>query len=435
MRRFIPRIRRLGPGGRHTIQPDRPTLLRRRPRTLAAAVAVTLVAAMAVAVLRPGTPQRDLTADFTRAVGIHVGSDVRVLGVRIGQVTAVLPRGETVRVHMRYDARYDIPHDVQAIIVPPSLVSDRYVQLTPAYTGGATLPDGAVLPVDRTAIPMEIDDIFRALDEFNRALGPEGANTDGAVTRLVETARANLDGNGENLHATVENLSRTLSTLDQGRQDMFATVVNLQRFTTALARSDQQVRAFNEQLAQVAGDLAAERDELAAALRRLVSALADVTTFLRDNRAALASNVDALADITRVLVRQQDAIIRVLDVAPLVLSNLNLAYNSRSGTLDTRDNVMGPYDPASYVCSLMVDLLPAKQLPAQCFALAQTLNAKQLPMTDQLRKLLGLPPAAKGKPAAPTDDRRPTPPADEAAQPGLVESIDRTLGGILRGDR
>ena len=69
--------------------------------------------------------------------------------------------------------------------------------------------------------------------------------------------------------------------------------------------------------------------------------------------------MEALADITGVLVRQQKAIIDILDVAPLTLSNLNLAYNARSGTLDTRDDALGPYDPASYVCSLMVDLVPA----------------------------------------------------------------------------
>src|SRR6185369_9599820 len=98
-----------------------------------------------------------------------------------------------------------------------------------------------------------------------------------------------------------------------------------------------------------------ERDELAAALRSLAIALADVTSFIRDNREALTSNVDALADVTGVLVRQQKAIIEVLDVAPLTLSNLNLAYNSRSGTIDTRDNALGPYDPASFVCKLLID--------------------------------------------------------------------------------
>jgi phospholipid/cholesterol/gamma-HCH transport system substrate-binding protein len=331
-----------------------------------------------------------------------------------------------VRVDLRYDADYEVPADARAVIVPPSVVSDRYVQLAPAYTGGPVLADGAELPVERTAVPLEVDDIFRALNEFNRALGPEGANSGGALSELVETARRNLEGNGGRLHDTLDGLSRALTTLSDGRDDLFATVSNLAEFTTALARSDTDVREFNQRLADVAELLAAERDDLAAALHDLSIALADLTGFVRDNRQALASNVAALADITSVLVRQQRALIDTLDVGPLALSNLNLAYNGRSGTLDTRDNALGPYDPAAFVCSLMVNVVPAAQIPKACFDLAKLLAAKGLPMSDELRRLLGLPPS--GSPPG----RPPTPGGAPADQ--LVSEVrDLTLGGILRG--
>jgi virulence factor Mce-like protein len=407
-----------------------------RVRRLIAVGAVVAVAAAAAVVVLDGRPQRRLVAHFSSTVGIHEGSSVRVLGVRVGEVVSVIPQGRTVRVEMRYDAKQRIPADAQALIIPPSVVSDRYVQLTPAYNGGPALPDGADVPLERTAAPMEIDDIYRALDDFNKALGPSGANSDGALKDLVAAGRANLEGNGESLHTTLDQLSRALSTVADGRQDLFGTVADLQLFTTALARSDQQVRVFNQQLAAVAGQLAGERDDLAAALRSLATALADVTSFIKQNRDELKSNVDALADVTGILVRQQQAIIEILDVAPLTVSNLNLAYNARSGTLDTRDNALGPYDPASYVCSVMVDLVTASQVPRECFALAQTLNAKGLPMTNQLRKLLGLPaaapPAAKGTSAA----AGPPTPAQPAASgvpqlPGVPR--DLTVGGILRG--
>jgi len=381
---------------------------------------VSTVVVLAGCAVIQDEPERRVVAHFARVVGVHPGSDVRVLGVRVGHVVAVEPEGRTVRVEMRYDHDWRVPAGAQAVIVPPSVVSDRYVQLTPAYDGGAALADGAELPVERTAAPMEIDEIYQALDDFNRALGPRGANADGALTDLLATGRANLEGNGAALGETLDGLSRALDTLSDGRQDLFGTVGNLQRFTTALARSDEQVRSFNVQLAGVAQQLAGERDELTAALRSLATALADVTTFVNQNRDALTSNVDALADVTGILVRQQRSLIEILDVAPLALSNLNLAYNPRSGTLDTRDNVLGPYDPASFVCSLMVDLLPVAKVAKKCFALAQTLQAKKLPMTNQLRKLLKLPPAAAPK----------QPPAPVAQPP--VKEPDRTLAGILR---
>ena len=407
---------------------------------LVAALAVLLAAGgIAFVVFRPTAPARRLVAHFARVVGIHAGSDVRVLGVKVGEVTDVTPQGRSVRVALHYDATYDIPADALAVIVPPSVVSDRYVQLTPAYDGGAKLPDGADLPLARTVAPLELDDVYRALDDFNKALGPGGANANGALTDLVATGRANLAGNGRNLGDALNDLSQAASTLADGRQDLFGTVANLQQFTTMLAESDQQVRRFNDQLAAVGEQLAGEREDLAAALRSLATALADVASFVKANRAALVSNVDALADITGVLVRQQRAIIEVLDVAPLALSNLNLAYNPRSGTLDTRDDAMGPYDPASYVCSLMVDLVPVQQVPKECFALAQALNARQLPLTDQLRRLLGLPPGTGSSPSGRVPPGTPGIPAGPAAPgvpavpggPNPGDSGDPTLGGIL----
>jgi phospholipid/cholesterol/gamma-HCH transport system substrate-binding protein len=357
------------------------------------AMLVALGIGAAFVVLHRSAPSRLVVAHFTSTVGIHEGSDVRVLGVKIGEVVRVQPEGRTVRVELRYDAANPIPADARAVIVPPSVVSDRYVQLTPAYAGGPVLPDGADLSTDRTVVPLELDDVYRALDQFSTELGPGGANSSGALRDLVGTAAANLGGNGTNLGNTLDGFAKTLGTLAAGRDDLFGTLTNLQEFVNTLARGDQQVRLFNEQLATLSQQLAAEGDDLARALRGLATALADITGFVRDNRALLTSDVAALTDVTTILVRQQKALVEVLDVAPLALSNLNLAYDAKSGTLDTRDDVMGPYDPASYVCSLMVDLVPVAQIPAACFSLAKALNGARAPLTAQLRKLLALAPA------------------------------------------
>jgi phospholipid/cholesterol/gamma-HCH transport system substrate-binding protein len=405
-------------------------------RWLAVLAVVALAATVALVASGPGVPSRTLVAHFTATVGIHEGSDVRILGVRVGEVTRVRPEGRTVRVELRYDATYPVPQGVTAAIIPPSVVSDRYVQLTPAYSGGPTLPDGADLPTSRTAVPLELDDVYRALDQFNRALGPQGANSGGALRDLVATGAANLDGNGQNFAATLDGLAKTLGTLADGRTDLFGSLADLQRFVTALARSDQQVRLFNDRLATVGQQLAGESAELAAALRNLATALADITGFVRDNREALKSNVEGLAAVSGVLARQQKALIDVLNVAPLALSNLNLAYNPRSGTLDTRDNALGPYDPASYVCSLIVDVVPVAQVPRECVALAQTLNAAHLSMPDELRKLLGLPSAsspADGGTSGPGVPAPGVPGGSVGVGGGGPATTDPTLGGVLKG--
>jgi phospholipid/cholesterol/gamma-HCH transport system substrate-binding protein len=312
---------------------------------------------LGVAVLAwPDGGTRSARAELVRAVGLYEGSDVRILGVKVGEVTSVRPRGDKVVVGFSYDGEYRVPADAKAVVVAPSVVSDRYLQLTPVYDGGPVLAEGAVIGIERTAVPVELDRIFSSLDDLNVALGPEGANKNGALSRLLDVGAANLEGQGTNINRTVEDLSAMLATLSDGRRDLFTTVQNLQVFTTALAASDREVRAFNQDLASVADQLAAERDDLALALDRLAVALAEITTFVEDNRAVLARDVEGLAEITGTLAKQRGAIAEVLEAGPVALSNLANSYNPSSGTLDTRNNEAQPDDPALYLCSFLTAL-------------------------------------------------------------------------------
>jgi len=321
-----------------------------------AAVVALAVLAAAVLLVLPGSGSRTVRAEFVRAVGLYKGSDVRILGVKVGEVTGVRPRGDRVLVEMRYADDYQVPADAKAVVVAPSVVSDRYVQLTPVYEGGPALADGARIGLQRTAVPVELDRIFSSLNDLNVALGPAGANEDGALSRLLEVGADNLDGQGRKINRTVRDFSTALSTLADGRQDLFGTVRNLQVFTAALARSDDSVRAFNADLASVADQLAAEREELALALKNLAIALSEVASFVKENRATLRTDIEGLADITGTLAEQKDALAEVLEAGPVALSNLQLAFNPTSGTLDTRNNEAQLDDPGLYLCSLLTAL-------------------------------------------------------------------------------
>lgn len=340
-------------------------------RVGSAIVGMALLAG-AIAVFWPGENTKRVVAYFDRAVGLYEGNDVTVLGVPVGEVTAVQPQGTAVRVEMVYEADRKIPADAKAAVVSPTLVSDRYVQLAPAYTGGPVLDDGATIPEPRTATPVELDRIYSALNELSTALGPEGANKDGSLSRLLDVGAKNLEGQGKDVHRTVENLSQASQTLADGSDDLFATVRHLQQFTTMLARSDEQVETFNQNLADVSNQLEAEREELGAALDRLATALKDVERFVRQNKGELSKNVEDLTEITKVLAKEKKSLAEVLNTAPLALSNLALAYNPVAGTLDTRNDFQQIQNPAMYICSLVYSLgVP----PKQCEPILAPLNA------------------------------------------------------------
>jgi phospholipid/cholesterol/gamma-HCH transport system substrate-binding protein len=335
-------------------------------RGVALAAALVLVAALGWTILRPAGAYR-LTAYFTQTVGLYPGSDVRILGIKVGSIDDVVPLGDKVRVTMTVDDDYAIPADADAVVLAPSLVSDRYVQFSPVYDGGAKMQDGATVPLERTATPVELDQVYGALDDLSAALGPKGANKNGALSDLVDTGAANLKGNGEELNRTLTGFSQAVETLARHRDDLFSSLDNLQVFTTALASIDTQVGQFNANLADVADLLAGERKDLASAIKLLSQALNDVSGFVRDNTSLLTTNVDRLADVTLSLVQQRDALGQVLDVAPAALGNLAHAYNPDYGTLDTRDNSVSSTSPEVIVCQVLAAAgrVTVKNLPVQ----------------------------------------------------------------------
>ncbi|MGH3342911.1 MAG: MCE family protein [Carbonactinosporaceae bacterium] len=325
----------------------------RTPRVLAAISVLVLVVAGAW-VLRPMDDMVQVSARFPTTVSVYPGSDVRVLGIPVGTVTEVTPQGTSVRVEMEYDAEHPVPAAAKAAIVTPAIVSDRYIQLAPVYNGGPTLEDGANIPPKRTAVPVELDRIYGSLNQMTKALGPRGANRNGALSRLLDVGADNLKGQGAQMNQTFEDFSMAVDTLSSTRGDFFGSVRNLQVFTSALAESDEQVRVFNQDLADVSAQLEAEREELRAALRNLAIALAQIAEFVHNNKDILKRDLDKLTEITAILVRQQRSLEEFMDVAPTALSNLKNAYNPSSGTLDTRDNMQQTEsDPGLVLCGYL----------------------------------------------------------------------------------
>ena len=376
--------------------------------TIAKVVALAVVALLVVAAVmafKPGAEQKVLTAAFPRTVSIYEGSEVRVLGVPVGTITSVEPAGTTVKVTMEYDPEVKVPADVKAAVVAPSVVGDRYIQLTPVYEKGAVLEDGAKLGIDRTAIPLELDEIYQSLNDIAVALGPDGANNEGALTRLLQSTAKNFGGQGEQFNETIRNLSRFTSTLDNNKDALFDTANEIERFVGALEENDQTVRDFNDSLAAASSVLEGEREELAAALRNLGIATEQVSSFVKENEQALSENITGLVRFTDILVKQRDALDETLSAAPAALSNLYHTYNPETGTLDTRSNLGQNIeaiekDPLGSLCSLVG---PLEQGAEIC---------------GQLGEVLGR--------SAPGAAREPI-----GKDVVVIENIDTSLGGIL----
>ncbi|MFD9633709.1 MCE family protein [Streptomyces violascens] len=312
-----------------------------RRRALTIVLALVVIAAAVAGGLRvfAGSGGKRITAYFDHAVGIYPGSDLRILGVKVGEVDSVTPQGRQVKVVVTLDRGVRVPKDARAAVVSPSVVADRYVQLTPAYTGGPEIADRAELPASRNATPVEVDQLYASITELSKSLGPSGANASGALSGLLDTGAKNLDGNGAAIGDSIEQFGKAAKTLDGSSEHLFATLSYLQTFTTMLKNKDGAVRDAQNQLADVTSFFADNKDNLAGALKELGTALGNVKTFIQDNRGALKTEVDKLAPLTQILVDQRASLAEALDTAPLAAGNALNAYDPAHRTLDGRGNI------------------------------------------------------------------------------------------------
>ncbi|MGC4961556.1 MCE family protein [Gordonia sp. DT218] len=273
-----------------------------------------------------------ITAYFPSAGGLYNGDPVRVLGVNVGKVTAISPRDGDVEIKMQVDKDTPIPADAKAVVVAQSLVSGRFVQLTPVYAGGPKMAENADIPMNRTAVPVEWDDIKKQLSKLTEAVGPKGADP-GSASKLIDVADKNLDGNGAAINASIKELSDVMGTLSAGRGDLFSTIRSLQKLTDALSTSHEQMVQFNGRIASVSKVLGNNTDELNGALHNLDSAMSDVQDFIDKNGKTLSGSVKNLADTTKILADKDQQIRGLLHSGPHQLANFYNIYNPMTGSL------------------------------------------------------------------------------------------------------
>ena len=148
-----------------------------QPADRASSLALALVVAARAARSWPGTDKKYVTAEFPRTVSLYEGSDVKILGVAVGKVETVTPVG-----HQRHGEVVTTTASTRCRPTPRPPSSRRRSSVTgssssPRSTAAASvLADNATLGTDRTATPLELDEIFGSLNDLTIALGPDGAN-------------------------------------------------------------------------------------------------------------------------------------------------------------------------------------------------------------------------------------------------------------------
>ncbi|BBZ35953.1 virulence factor Mce family protein [Mycolicibacterium confluentis] len=292
-------------------------------------------------------------AYFEQALALYPGDKVQIMGVRVGAIDKIEPAGDKMRVTFHYNNKYKVPADVTASILNPSLVASRTIQLSPAYTGGDVLQNNAVIPFEKTQVPVEWDDLRNQITDIVGQLGPTPEQPKGPFGDVIESFADGLDGKGKQLNTTLTALSDAITALNEGRGDFFAVTKSLALFVNALHRSDQQFVALNDNLAEFTGKFNQSDQQLADTLKQIDSLLTTARSFIDENGEVLAHDVNNLAEATTALLQPEprDGLETALHVFPNLAANLVSIYEPNSGSLSAVPVVASFANPMQFICS------------------------------------------------------------------------------------
>lgn len=372
---------------------------------IAVAAAVLIVAGAIGALVgsTSGPPTRPISARFSEVPGLFAGNSVDVLGIRVGTVTSIRPGPGYVTVDMQVDRSVKLPADASAVLMAPEVVSDRFIELGPAYISGPTLPSHAVIPVSRTAIPQTVDAVIGTLNRLAKELGPQGANKNGALSALVHQLAVQLGPNGKDFHSAVVNFSQAIGALSANSPALAGTLTNLGQLSQALANHSADYRSFAANLAAVSQILANDRQDISATLQSLQALFGNLASFIQADGANLGASISNLKTFAAALASQQAALAQAYDLAPLSLQNLDNAINKSA---PGGPAIVGRYDAVASTPTLFNQVCGSAALR---FLVILATNTQTNPLTtaDSTDTLCGIgnalvalnpPPGAPGGP-------------------------------------
>ncbi|RZU33227.1 MCE family protein [Blastococcus saxobsidens] len=285
---------------------------------------VTMMAAYVLVTTITNAGYGDQTAyraQFTDVAGLVEGDEVRIAGVRVGQVTTIGVADQSDRnarpvaeVGFEVTADVPLPAGVEATIRYRNLVGQRYIALTEGDgSSGATLREDEAIPLDRTTEALDLTTLFGGFQPLLQALSPQDVNR---VSFEIIQVFQGEGGTMESLLAHVASLTESLADKDA----VIGSVIdNLTTVMSTVAARDQQLSDLVVSLQQFVTGLAGDREAIFDSLQTIDQLAVATSGFLEEVRPPLAADIRALEDLSRNVADSGDLVEEFLQLAPTKL--------------------------------------------------------------------------------------------------------------------
>jgi len=334
-----------------------------RGKLIALAV-VVLAVALVVGVIgvRYFIRQRDawhFKAQFDNTSGLYVGNKVAVLGMPVGKVTKMTPKGGYIEVDFTVDRNIKVPADVQAVTISNSILTDRQIELSPVYKSGPILQDHSTIGLARTRTPIEFARTLDLLNNLTKSINGDGQGN-GPLADIVNSGAAIADGRGEEMKATFSQLSDALRlSADRGtvtREQLTTVIKNVSTLFDASAKNDAMLRQFGSNIRQISDIVADEDLGSGTTGKKINDVLIQLSEVLDANRDHLKSIVSNGNTAFNTLIEYKRDLAELLDVAPMTLDNIYNVIDTKNGNLRVHvltDKVLFDTQLVKEVCNMM----------------------------------------------------------------------------------
>lgn len=300
-----------------------------------------------------------VTAQFDSAAGLYEGNAVAVLGIPVGHITKIVAKSGYAEVEFTVDRAVQVPADVQAVTISSSILTDRQIELTPAYRGGPTLRNHDTIGLTRTRAPVEFDRVLGMLDRLASSLQGDGRGG-GPVAGVLDAGYDVVNGNGQHLKEAFDELSKALRlSADRGvhtREQMTAIIENLSSLLDAAAKNDSTLRQFGSTVRQLSQIMANEGFGSGTSGQQLNALIQRTGDILNANREAIARGIANGNTTIQSVVDRQREVTEFFDVLPLMADNLYNAVDQRNGSIRAHqltDRMIFDSQFGKEVCNLM----------------------------------------------------------------------------------
>ncbi|HEX5119600.1 MAG TPA: MCE family protein [Pseudonocardiaceae bacterium] len=258
------------------------------------------------------------SARFTDVTSLNTGDDVRIAGVKVGEVRSIgIVDRRQAEVTFSVESDVRLPASVTATIKYRNLVGQRYVSLAQG-TGpmGATLPVGATIPLNRTQPALDLTELFNGFKPLFQALSPDDVNQ--LSYEIIQV----FQGEGGTVDSLLANTAQLTSTIANKDKVIGQVIDNLNTVLNTVNAHSAQLSGLITTTQQLVSGLAADRQPISDAIGSLGDLANTTAGLLGESRAPLQADISNLGSLAKNLNRNQDTVQHFIQFLPQKLTKI-----------------------------------------------------------------------------------------------------------------